>query len=141
MAAKISICLYSDHATNLPAKLNFAQKNLCSVVITPIVNPLFKREFEDEAVAEKHLRFSRSDLILEPVDWLNKIVAKISDHIDCDSPDENIRKHSEKILKQEITYAQHLSSQGFMLINLRGTNTLNLARIISAEAQGIRKNI
>lgn len=141
MSSKISFYLYCEHANDLPARLSFAKKNHCDILITPIVNPLFTREFENKTIAENHLHFTRSDLIMEHANWSKKIVAKLSDYIDCDSLDESIRKHSEKTLKQEIAFAQHLSSEGPMLIKLKRTNTVNLARIIGAEIQGIYKKI
>lgn len=136
MSVKTSICLYRDHACDLPASIKFAERNGCDVIITSITHPLFYRETEDTDISERHIQFTRSDLILEPVEWLNKIVAKLSNYVDCDSSDVSIRKQGERILRQEIALAQHLSSHGYMLINLKNTNTLNLARIITAEIQG-----
>lgn len=140
MSSKTLICLYKEHAADLPVTISFADHYTFDAVITPIVSPLFHREFVHEEIANRHLAFSRSDLILEPNIWLHKVVAKFSDYIDCDSDDDNIRKHSEMTLKQEMAYAQHLAQHGYSLIQLKGTNSLNLARIVAENVQG-KQNI
>lgn len=140
MTTKTTICLYREHVTNLRATIKFAESHSCDTIITPIVNPLFYPEFEHLPICQHHIRFTRSELVLEPSVWLNKVVPKLSDSIDCDSVDRNVRKHSALVLKREIAYSQHLSSYGYTLIRLRGTNTLNMAKILMSELQGKKEN-
>ena len=138
MATKTLISLYKDHAVDLPEVIKQAESNQFDVVITPIVNPLFYREFQNEPIASRHILFTRSDLILKPQDWLNKVVVKLSDYIDCDSENHHVRKHSEATLIQEMLYAAHLAHNGYSIVRLKGTNTLNLARIITNNLKGKR---
>lgn len=116
--------------------VRFAEENSIDIIVTPIVNPLYSREFINQDIADRHKNFSRSDLILHPSMWMTKIVAKISDYIECDSNDSNVRTHSSATLEQEMGFAQHLAAQGYMLIPLRDTNTLNLARVIARNLSG-----
>lgn len=106
------------------------------MVVTQIVNPLFYREFTDVSIKSRHGVFTRSDLIVEPTTWSLKIISKLSDYIDCDSADPIVRGHSEATLKQEMIYAQHLAQQGSMLVKLKGSKTVNLARIVTRNISG-----
>lgn len=57
------------------------------------------------------LPVSASDLVLGPAQWSNHVVGKISEWIDLDAEDEQLRLDSELTLKQEIAWASHLSLQ------------------------------
>lgn len=133
---KIPILLYKECVADLKQAVQFSEEKNCNVLITSITNPNFRREFNGEPLKCSHLRFTRSELLLEPSKWQSQVVAKLSDWIDCDSIDENVRKFSESIIKQEIAFSQHVASHGIMLIKIRGTNTSNLARTISADLTG-----
>lgn len=137
MTKNTLIALYNEQAVDLPAALKFVESQSCDMVITPIVNQLFHREFILPRIAQKHLRFTRSDLSLEASDWLTKVIGKLSDKVmGCDSPDTNVRKNSEATLRQELAFAHHCISNAYTMIRLRDTNTINLARTINAELQG-----
>lgn len=137
MSRNTLYALYNEQAMDLPAAVKFIENQSCDMVITPVVNQLFHREFMLPQIAQKHLRFTRSDLTLEASDWLTKVIVKLSDKVmGCDSVDINVRKNAEASLRQELMFAQHCISNAFTLIQLRGTKTINLARIISAELQG-----
>lgn len=101
-------------------------------LITCVVNPNFCRD----PTSDKHIRFTRSELLLDPYQWESNIICKLTDPKNCDSPDATLRLRAEAILKQELDFAQHLVSRGQILIPIHGTNTANLARIIDAELTG-----
>lgn len=134
---KIPVYLYKECVNNLVEAVEFSEARNCNAIITSITNPNFRHEFHKELLKKNHLRFTRSELLLEPAKWHTQIVAKLSDWLDCDSADENVRKISESTIKQEIAFAQHVTGHGSVLIKVRGTNTLNLARTISSQLTGI----
>lgn len=133
------IALYNEQASDLPAAIKFVESQSCDMVITPVVNQLYHREFIQPRIAQKHIRFARSDLSLESPDWLTKVIGKLSNTVlGCDSPDNNVRKNAEATLRQELAFAHHCISNAFTLIQIRDTRTINLARTINAELQGTR---
>lgn len=131
---KIPIYLYKDCVSDLVEAVEYSEQINCNVLVTSITNPQFKREFHHQPLCRSHIRFTRSELLLEPSKWMSQVVAKLSDNIDCDSPNETVRKSSEATIKQEISFAQHVAHQ--MLCKINGTNTSNLARTICAELTG-----
>lgn len=134
MAKNTLFALYNEQAVDLPAAIKFVESQSCDMIITPIVNQLFHREFVLPRIAQKHLRFTRSDLSLESLDWSTKVIGKLSEKIlSCDSPD---TKNSEASLRQELSFAHHCISNAYTLIKLRDAQTVNLARTINAELQG-----
>lgn len=137
--AKTLICLYQENVADLVECLNEIREHGYDVIVTPIVSSLFYREFDDMQIKMRHLAFSRCDLILESSQWLNQVISKLSDNIDCDSENETVRKHSEKTLLQEISFAEHLIQHGLILYKLKSMKSVNLARILSRNIKG--KNI
>lgn len=134
--AKIPIYLYKECVTDLTKAVEYSEQQNCHILITSITNPNFRREFFQEPLRQNHFRFTRSELLLEPSKWQSQVVAKLSEWIDCDSIDDNIRKCSEATIKQEIAFSQHVAGHGQLLVKIRGTNTSNLARTICAELTG-----
>lgn len=123
------ICLYQEHTTNLVETIKTITKFNYDMIITPIVNPLFYRNFLNET---QHINYTRSDLILSYNDWVRQVIPKIDNSVDCDSKDDHIRWHSESTLHQEMAFANHLSDTGYSLIRLNYRESFaNLARIIS----------
>lgn len=133
---KLPVYLYRECVANLADSIDFTEQKSCNVLITSITHPNFRREYFKDLLQKEHLRFTRSELLLEPSKWQTQVVAKLSDSIDCDSKDENVRKYSEATLKQEIAFAQHVSGHGSVLIKVNGTNSANLARVLSTELTG-----
>lgn len=125
------ICLYHEHISNLVEAIKIATKSNFDMIITSLTNPLFPRDKQNEGL---HSTFTRSELILDPVDWFQRIIPKFSSYIDCDSPDPHIRRHSEFILQQELSFARHLSQGGCSIIRLKdGRTTCNLARHLNTQ--------
>lgn len=133
---KIPVYLYREFVADLPKAIDYSEKIKCNSLITSIANPNFRREFRKIQVQRNHSHFTRSELLLEPSKWHTQVVAKLSDFIDCDSIDDNVRKHSEETIKQEIAFAQHVAGHGKILIKICSTDTSNLARTISSVLTG-----
>lgn len=132
-ANKIIVGLYQNHVSDLSETMRFLLAHGLDLVAAPIVHPMFSRDFVNES---RHMVFSRSDLLLESHDWMYKFVSKISANIDCDSDDLTLRKHSEATLIQELALADHLIQHGFVMMPLKGTKTINLARTLSRNIKG-----
>lgn len=137
--SKIPIYLYKECVTDLVQAVEYSEQINCNVLVTSITNPQFRREFHHQPLCRSHIRFTRSELMLEPSKWVSQVVTKLSNTIDCDSANEHVRKSSEQTIKQEISFAQHVAHQ--MLIKINGTNTSNLARTICAELSGSNEAI
>ena len=60
------------------------------------MHPRYKREFL-RILPERPGPLTRSDKVLSGSNWSTLIVAKLSPWIDLDSPDETIRRNSEKV--------------------------------------------
>lgn len=133
----IPIYLYKESVADLLKAVDISERKYCNALITSITNPIFRREFHKEPLKQNHSRFTRSGLLLGPSKLQTRVVAKLSDSIDCDSADENVRRNSELTIKQEIAFAQHVASHGSILIKVRGTNTFNLACTIVSQFTGI----
>lgn len=135
--AKQLLYLYKEYARDICNEIKDLADLGYDVLATRIVHPNFQREFENEPMATKHLAFSRSDLLLPSDDWRKNIITILDEHIDCDSPIESVRLRSEKVLNQELGFADHLSQYGHTLIKLKGQKTVNFARIISRNLKGV----
>lgn len=139
MAKQTSVYLFDDVAIDLAASISFAGKHGIDAIIVPVAHQHFSREFDQQKSAYKrHFKFTRSDLVLSPIEWINKTIARLGNCASgCDSIDRAVRKQSESMLLQEVAYAQHcLTSCGTMLVEIKGPDTLNLARILRRNVQG-----
>jgi len=96
----------------------------------PIVHPHPRPERLDGPVLERPGPFLRSDMILNTSEWASLVVGKISDWIDLDAEDDNLRFLSEKALLQELDFAVHLSLPA-VLIPLKSRKCANLARFLN----------
>lgn len=126
--SRYSICLYKEAVGDLQEALASAKKINCHVLITLIFNPSLGNA--RQSISDY---FTRPDLLLSPAVWQHQIIIKLSDSIDCDTSNENLRTYNESMIKKEIAFAQYLAVNGRMLIKIRGIETANLARIVSSE--------
>lgn len=142
MAKTTSLYLFNECVVDLEKAIGFAEDHGCDAIITHLTHQKYKREFQstEKGISDRHLNFSRSDLTMSPSVWMNKIVAKLSKGVSgCDSTDSNIRKAAESMLLQEVSYANHcLSSSGTISLELRGTQTVNLARLLKGNILGMK---
>lgn len=88
-----------------------------SGLVTNIVNPLYRREFVDEKIAENQNNFARSPLVLNATEWLNDMLMFV-DPLNLTCEDEEIRLNNRMQLKQELKFAFHVNYQGTIVINL-----------------------
>lgn len=131
--SKVQVNLYVNHANDLQYTLSQAQNNGFDSITTPLANPLFTREFTDPRIRDKHLPFSRSDLIFKSTQWLNGVIGRLNDEgLDCDSDSGYVRKHAEETLKQEMQFAEHTIQNGYCMIRLKGGRCMNLSRTLSS---------
>lgn len=133
-SGKILICLYRNHVIDLNKLLEFAKNIYCDCVICPVSHQHFYRETENiESVENNHVNFPRSDLQCLGSEWLEKVFMKLNDEIDCDSKDEFIRKHSERILLRELQWTNYLSNRGCIVLKLKFQESTNLARTLLSQ--------
>uniref|UniRef100_A0AAG5DYL6 Protein arginine N-methyltransferase n=1 Tax=Anopheles atroparvus TaxID=41427 RepID=A0AAG5DYL6_ANOAO len=133
---KINACvsLYLDTAYELQKEIEKAAKLNCQSVTIPTVHWNFDREFVREPLRSKHGQFTRSDLLLSSTNWINQVICRVGENVDLDSPIDRIRKHSERTILQEISFAEHLVQHGYMYTKLKGANCANFARTVASGA-------
>lgn len=107
-------------------------------VMAPLVDPSYRPSSVEKKASESSvLPVAASDLTLSPSQWSSHVVGKISSWIDLDSEDEELRLDSEITLKQEISWASHLSLQACLLPPPRRASCGNYARCVNQILQGI----
>ncbi|CAG4924790.1 unnamed protein product [Colias eurytheme] len=98
-----------------------------SFIVTPIIHPRFRRSFLGNRTAVGG--FTRSDMILSPQDWTNRIVARVSPYLNVDSQSPLVQQRHEDCLNEELFYCRGLGVPAIM-ISLNSKNNVNLARIL-----------
>jgi len=102
-----------NHISDLDNELNDAFDNGgFDYIVAPLVHSRFIREPESETRVDA---FTRSDTLLPASKWTSTFVGKTSQWLELDSGDENVRSRSERIFKQEVTWAAHLSLSAVLL--------------------------
>ncbi|XP_055696144.1 protein arginine N-methyltransferase 5 isoform X2 [Lutzomyia longipalpis] len=127
--------LFINTCVDVREAINCARMNQYDSITTSLVFPGFDREYEDKSLAKKHQIFSRPDIVMSSKMWLGYVIAVVSDDIDCESENPEIRIASEKKLKQEIEFAEHVVQHGIIYVRLKSGNNVNLARIISTYSK------
>uniref|UniRef100_A0A182RWG1 Protein arginine N-methyltransferase n=1 Tax=Anopheles funestus TaxID=62324 RepID=A0A182RWG1_ANOFN len=125
-----SVSLYLNAACDLAKEIENASKANCSSVTVPIVHWNFNREFVREPVRSHHVQFTRSDLLLSSSQWAHKVICRIGDNLDLDSPVDHIRKQAERTIRQEMSFAEHLVQTGYLYTRLTKANCTNFARTV-----------
>lgn len=111
-------------------------------IVAPITHPAYRPSTfvstkGQEALGAPVPPFAGSDLVLSPAQWSSHVVGKISTWLDLDSPDELVRADSEATLKQELSWASHLSLQACLLPSPKGLKCGNYARCVNQILQGL----
>ncbi|XP_027075061.2 protein arginine N-methyltransferase 1.5 [Coffea arabica] len=107
-------------------------------VVAPLMDPTYRPSLMDDGSnGAGLLPFAGSDLVLSPSQWSGHVVGKISSWIDLDSEDEVLRTDSEITLKQEISWASHLSLQACLLPSPKGPSCANYARCVNEILQNL----
>uniref|UniRef100_A0A0E0JVC7 Protein arginine N-methyltransferase n=1 Tax=Oryza punctata TaxID=4537 RepID=A0A0E0JVC7_ORYPU len=115
----------------LPAVLSHSLSSSFDFLLAPLVDPDYR------PAPGAVLPVAASDLVLGPAQWSSHIVGKISEWIDLDSEDEQLRLDSEITLKQEIAWASHLSLQACVLPPPKRSSCANYARVVNHILQGL----
>lgn len=128
------ICLYKESVADLQQSLENAKQIDCGTIVARIINPAYKRYCDVDSMSQNIiLPLTRSDLTLSPETWKFNIICKISDEINCDSVDDEIRAFSESFLKRQLSYVQYVAQDNRFLIAIGSKNTANLANVISNQ--------
>ncbi|KAM3239849.1 hypothetical protein ACQJBY_053503 [Aegilops geniculata] len=115
----------------LPAVLTHSLSSAFDFLLAPLVDPDYR------PTPGAVLPVAASDLVLSPSQWSSHIVGKISEWIDLDSEDEQLRLDSELTLKQEIAWATHLSLQACVIPPPKRSTCANYARVVNNILQGL----
>ncbi|KDO67126.1 hypothetical protein CISIN_1g047961mg [Citrus sinensis] len=130
----------TDFNDDMPHLLSF---NLSSggfdFVVASLMDPNYRPSLMEKDIGggSHVLSFAGSDLVLSPSQWSSHVVGKISSWIDLDSEDEILRMDSETTLKQEISWASHLSLQACLLPSPKGASCANYARCVNQILQSL----
>ncbi|KAH9759957.1 protein arginine N-methyltransferase 1.5 [Citrus sinensis] len=130
----------TDFNDDMPHLLSF---NLSSggfdFVVATLMDPNYRPSLMEKDIGggSHVLSFAGSDLVLSPSQWSSHVVGKISSWIDLDSEDEILRMDSETTLKQEISWASHLSLQACLLPSPKGASCANYARCVNQILQSL----
>ncbi|KAL9442704.1 hypothetical protein AB3S75_016142 [Citrus x aurantiifolia] len=108
-------------------------------VVATLMDPNYRPSLMEKDIGggSHGLPFAGSDLVLSPSQWSSHVVGKISSWIDLDSEDEILRMDSETNLKQEISWASHLSLQACLLPSPKGASCANYARCVNQILQSL----
>ena len=99
-------------------------------VSVPIVHPRYKREFDSHDGPVRPGAFTRCDLLLPGSDWSSLVVGKISSWINVDSKCPKTQHDSILAIKQELSFACHLSLPAVM-VRIKGHANIQLTQIIN----------
>lgn len=105
--------------------------------VAPLFHPRLRRD-ANEISGSRLGAVTRSDRELESRQWITNIVGKISEWIDLDSLDANVRKSSLQTLQQETAWAAHLSLQAILIPSPRLYST-NYARAMLQAFTGYQQ--
>jgi len=125
---RVSCGLEFTCPADLTSALQIATESKYDFISVPIAHPRHQRDFTATEQKGRLAAFTRADVILNSSDWNSLVVGKLSSYIDLDNEDEKVRKHSEKTLEQELSFAGHLGLPAVM-ISLR-KKSVNLARFL-----------
>eukprot|EP00271_Cylindrocystis_brebissonii_P015961 TRINITY_DN39061_c0_g1_i1.p1 TRINITY_DN39061_c0_g1~~TRINITY_DN39061_c0_g1_i1.p1 ORF type:complete len:675 (-),score=92.30 TRINITY_DN39061_c0_g1_i1:75-2099(-) len=108
-------------------------------IVAPLTNPSYRPSLQvvDAMRGAPTPPFAGSDLVLAPAQWSSHVVGKISPWLALDSPDAVMTLDSEKTLRQELSWASHLSLQACLLPKPPALNSANYARCVNHILQGL----
>ncbi|GBG90503.1 hypothetical protein CBR_g50848 [Chara braunii] len=108
-------------------------------IVAPLLNPSYRpSKAKAPPVGGLHVPpFAGSDLILSPSQWSSHVVGKLSTWIDLDSENDILASDSEITLKQELSWASHLSLQACLLPTPPSGECANYARCVNQALEGL----
>lgn len=97
--------------------------------MTPIINPLFKREFIKDELAEQHINFTRSPLILTSPEW-SQFCTPVLNPPNLQVADKELARANELQFSQELQFAFHIKYAGSILIKLTNHDPASLGKFV-----------
>ncbi|TDH71502.1 hypothetical protein CCR75_004420 [Bremia lactucae] len=123
--------LETSFVHDLPAMLDKIYEDKLNGIATPLFHPRFKRD-DHELRSLRDGPETRSDLVMDSRGWTTSVVGTISKWIDLDANTLSTRLNAEKVFKQEVAWASHLSVRAVMLPTPRHTHcSANYARVLN----------
>ncbi|DAZ97411.1 TPA: hypothetical protein N0F65_011295 [Lagenidium giganteum] len=130
---RLFVGLETSFCHDLPATLDEVYAEKMNAVIAPLFHPRFKRD--DHQVSDDRLGpMSRSDLVLDSRGWTSSVIGGVSKWINLDSSCPRVRLAAEKVFKQEIAWASHLSVPAVLLPTPSAQKCSNYARVLNQSA-------
>eukprot|EP00897_Mesotaenium_endlicherianum_P006889 jgi/Mesen1/6228/ME000320S05426 len=129
----------TEYDENIQISLQSELQGGFDFVLTPLTDPTYRpsKATPGPAGGASVPPFAGSDLVLSPAQWSSHIVGKLSTWLDLDSPEAHLRADSEIVLKQELSWASHLSLQACMLPTPRPLDCANYARCVNQLLQNL----
>jgi protein arginine N-methyltransferase 5 len=131
----VHLSLEITDAFDLSEAIEHASKIGYSSVTTPVVATQFIRDFQDKELMEKQKQVTKSELILSSGQWMNKVICRISDYVDCESELDWQRKNSEETVRQEMAFADHLVQNGYTIMKLKSADCVNTSSVLLPKPQ------
>ncbi|KAG6610513.1 Protein arginine N-methyltransferase [Phytophthora cinnamomi] len=129
--SRIFVGLETSFVHDLPATLDKVYEDKMNGVAAPLFHPRFKRD--DRQLSDtRDGPQARSDLVLDSRGWTASVVGNISKWMDLDAATLDARLAAEKVFKQEVAWASHLSVPAVMLPTPRHAHaSANYARVLN----------
>eukprot|EP00596_Hydrurales_sp_CCMP1899_P008489 CAMPEP_0119051778 /NCGR_PEP_ID=MMETSP1177-20130426/73282_1 /TAXON_ID=2985 /ORGANISM="Ochromonas sp, Strain CCMP1899" /LENGTH=677 /DNA_ID=CAMNT_0007031099 /DNA_START=71 /DNA_END=2101 /DNA_ORIENTATION=+ len=118
-------------ASDMVDMMRLAEENDLNFVCVPLFHPRMRIDPSIPALSERGGLITRSDMALHNQDWSENVIGKVSEWIDLDNPDPNIRRTSESCVRKEHLYASHLGIQSIIIPAPKHTNSPNYCRTIT----------
>ncbi|KAG9406093.1 Protein arginine N-methyltransferase 5 [Aphanomyces cochlioides] len=126
--------LETSFCRDLASTLDKLYEERITVVAAPLFHPRFRRDTSSISDARDGPQ-TRSDLVLDSRGWTSSVIGNISKWIDLDSSSDRVRLSAEKVFKQELAWASHLSLTAVITPALHPTcSNANYARILNQAA-------
>ncbi|CAK4632352.1 unnamed protein product [Aphanomyces euteiches] len=126
--------LETSFCRDLASTLDKLYEERITVVAAPLFHPRFRRDTSSISDARDGPQ-TRSDLVLDSRGWTSSVIGNISKWIDLDSSSDRVRLSAEKVFKQELAWASHLSLTAVITPALHPTRSnANYARILNHAA-------
>ncbi|KDO33208.1 hypothetical protein SPRG_02020 [Saprolegnia parasitica CBS 223.65] len=134
MTASLIVGLETSYVQDLPAKLDQLHEERLTCIVAPLFHPRFRRDSAGVSDARDGPQ-TRSDLVLDSRGWTSSVVGQLSTWVDYDASCDATRATAEKVFKEEIAWASHLSLAAIMTPPLHATRSnANYARLLNQAA-------
>ncbi|RLN51899.1 hypothetical protein BBJ29_009646 [Phytophthora kernoviae] len=130
-SGRIFVGLETSFVHDLPAMLDNVFEDKMNGVVAPLFHPRFKRD-DREISDSRGGPQARSDLVMDSRGWTASVVGNLSKWMDLDAATLDTRLSAEKVFKQEVAWASHLSVPAVMLPAPRHAHSsANYSRVLN----------